>query len=118
MLTPQGSAAQGHLLLVTVMCAVGLRVAMTQGRVDVCQEMGAGSRGSKPCERGTLCLQAHTIVITTLSSTELHVQDHRTEGCVCLHRGAAQEAGLGWAHSLLTVTWGDSPHVEVGTLGL
>lgn len=35
MLTGQGSVARGHLLWVTVMCAVELRVAMTLGRADV-----------------------------------------------------------------------------------
>lgn len=43
----------GASALVTVMCAVGLRVAMTQGRVGVCQELDVGSRGSRPCKHGT-----------------------------------------------------------------
>lgn len=38
MLARQGSAGQGHLLLVTGMCVVELTVAVTLGRVAVCHE--------------------------------------------------------------------------------
>lgn len=66
MLARQGSAGQGHLLLVTGMCVVELTVAVTLGRVAVCHETWEEAFFGRTDTQICLALEADLISFVSL----------------------------------------------------